>query len=411
MDKSNIQCYIWTMIDRNIANTIKNYSLEYPIIAVVGPRQSGKTTLVKSLFPQYQYISLESIDNRERAISDPRGFLDDCGSMVILDEIQRTPDLFSYLQEYVDRTHIAAQFILTGSHQFLLMEKISQSLAGRIITFKLFPFTMNELYYSSHDRKLSRIFSPVKRNIETIPKLEEIILKGMYPPIHDKELTSSMWLRNYLETYIERDVRSILNIGDIRSFENFIKIIAGNSGQLINYSAISNRIGISQPTVKRWLSILEASGIIFILQPHYKNFNKRLVKTPKLFFVDTGLMCFLLSIKTEEQLLTHPLYGNIFETFIISEIFKRISHLGKKPNIFFWRDKTGNEIDLIIEDGMELLPIEIKLSKTFSPSFINGIQKWLDLNGNSCSKGIVLYGGENVVGSKNQISAYPWYFI
>ena len=188
-------------------------------------------------------------------------------------------------------------------------------------------------------------------------------------------------------------------------------IIAGNSGQLINYSAISNRIGISQPTVKRWLSILEASGIIFILQPHYKNFTKRLVKTPKLFFVDTGLLCFLLSIKTEEQLLTHPLYGNIFETFIISEIFKRISHLGEKPNIFFWRDKTGNEIDLLIEDGMELLPIEIKLSKTFSPSFFNGIQKWLDLKGNTFSRGIVLYGGDNVVGSKNQLSAYPWYYI
>jgi len=411
LDKSNIQCYIWTMIDRNIQSTIKKYSREYPVIAVVGPRQSGKTTLVKNIFRNYKYISLESIDNRERAISDPRGFLDDCGSMVILDEIQRTPDLFSYLQEYVDRNNKPAQYILTGSHQFLLMEKISQSLAGRIITFKLFPFTMNELYFNSQDQEMANIYTPKKRDVKNIPKLEELILKGMYPPIHDKNLTSSMWIQSYLETYVERDVRAIINIGDTRSFENFIKTIAGNSGQLINYSAISNRIGVSQPTVKRWLSILEASGIIFILQPHYKSFSKRLVKTPKLFFIDTALLCYLLSIKTSTQLKTHPLYGNIFETFIISEIFKRVSHMGIKPDLFFWRDKTGNEIDLLIENGMELIPIEIKLSKTFSLSYFEGIQKWLNLQKNTCKRGIVLYTGDSIIGSKKPLSAYPWYQI
>ena len=387
---------------------MKKYSREYPVIAVVGPRQSGKTTLVQDAFREYKYISLESIDNREMAISDPRGFLEDKGKRIILDEIQKVPSLFSYIQEFVDRDPDPAQYVLTGSHQFLVMEKITQSLAGRIITFKLFPFTVNEVYYSREDKTLTDIYIPGETLKPLGQDIAEMILRGMYPRIHDKKLTPEKWIENYIETYVERDVRSIVNVGDLRIFESFLKIAASYSGQLISFAAISNQIGVSQPTVKKWISILEASGIIFILPPHYRNFSKRIIKTPKLYFVDTAVLCYLLSIKSIEQLKANPLYGNIFETFIISEFYKRIMHIGEKPPLYFWRDKTGNEIDLIIEDGLTLLPIEIKLSKTFSKSYFQNMERWFSLKGNNNNRGYIIYTGDTIIGKNNRISVYPW---
>ncbi len=409
MDKSKVLVYIWIMIPRNIEYSIQKYMLQYPVIAIVGPRQSGKTTLAKKLFENYQYVSLESLDNRERANSDPRGFLEDCGENVILDEIQRVPSLFSYLQEYVDRNPKPARYILTGSHQFLLMEQISQSLAGRIITFKLFPFTVNEIYCRFQDKTLSDIYKPKGNQCRPPTDTEEIMLKGMYPRIHDKNLEPRQWIENYIETYIEKDVRSIIQIGNLRTFENFLRITAAYSGQLLNYAAISNRIGVSQPTIKKWLSILEASGIVFFLPPHYRNYSKRIVKTPKIFFTDSAVLCYLLSIKNTDQLKANPLYGSIFETFIIAEYYKRIYHTGEKPPLSFWRDKTGNEIDLLIEDGLKTIPVEIKSSKTFSFSFTENIRKWLLLKGNNAAEGYILYNGDTIVGKKNSITAYPWY--
>ena len=398
------------MILRTLEKVIKTYKNEYPVIAIVGPRQSGKTTLARQIFMDYKYITLESLDNRKYATDDPRGFLGDCGKRVILDEVQRVPSLFSYLQEYVDKDTQPAQYVLTGSHQFLLMEQVSQTLAGRIITFKLFPFTFNEVYQQNHDTDVQDIFR-IKQLDPPVLSMPEILFKGMYPRIHDRQLTPRTWIANYLDTYIERDIRLLVNISDLRAFENFLTAIASQSGQLINYANISNKIGISQPTVKKWLSLLEASGIVFILKPHHQNFLKRIVKTPKLYFVDTAVLCYLLNIKNVNELQTHPLYGNIFESFIISEFFKRAYHLGEKPPIYFWRDKTGTEIDLLVENGNNLLPIEIKTARTYTSSFYDPMKKWLNLKGNENKKGLVLYTGKKLFGSGQDLSIVPWFML
>lgn len=379
------------------------------MLAIVGPRQSGKTTLARHLFPKHACISLENLDLRHAAQDDPRGFLDDHGSQVILDEIQRAPELFSYLQERVDTHDAPAQYILTGSQQFLLMQSVTQTLAGRIATFKLFPFTLPELFRVPPDTDIQGIFSIKQKNTPYSDGgiLHDILHTGMYPRIHDKKLTAPKWLENYVITYIERDIRTLINVENLRLFENFLKICAACTGQLVNYASMSNAIGISQPTVKKWLSLLETSGIIVLLPPHHKNFAKRLIKSPKLYFIDTGLVCFLLSIKTPAELKSHPLFGSIFETFVVSELYKRISHIGEIPPLFFWRDQTGNEIDLIVEIGADLLPVEIKSSKTYCADFSAGIKKWLTLKGNTSRHGLVIYAGTETVGKTSPVCTAP----
>jgi len=408
----NLEFIFVYMIPRTLSASINEYSREYPVIAIVGPRQSGKTTLARHLFPEYTYVSLENLDYRHAASDDPRGFLDDHGSRIILDEIQRVPELFSYLQERVDIHDAAAQYILTGSQQFLLMEKVSQSLAGRIATFKLFPFTLPELFQTKKDTSIAGIFS-VKQKRGGQPDgstMYEMVHTGMYPRIHDKKLTAPRWLENYVLTYMERDIRSLINVENLRTFENFLKVCASFSGQLLNYASISNAIGISQPTVKKWLSLLETSGVVLLLPPHHKNFSKRLIKSPKLYFLDTGLLCFLLSIRTPGELPGHPLFGSIFETFAVSELYKRICHIGEIPPLFFWRDKTGNEIDLIVEIDGKLLPVEIKSSKTYTPDFSAGIKKWFNLKGNTARRGMVIYAGGETVGKTADVCTVPlWY--
>ncbi|MCP4715666.1 MAG: ATP-binding protein [Deltaproteobacteria bacterium] len=399
------------MIPRNIAFHIKKYAREYPLVALVGPRQSGKTTLVRHLFPGHTYLSLENIDLRHRAQNDPRGFLADYNGPVIIDEAQRVPDLFSYLQEQVDMQDIPGRYVLTGSQQFLLMEKISQSLAGRIVTFKLMPFSVTELCGFQSDKTPADIFAPKKRQRSPLDDQDiySLLFTGFYPRIHDKHLTASKWLENYVLTYVERDIRNLVNVSNLMLFENFLKMCAGFCGQLLNYASLSNALGVSQPTIKSWISLLETSGIIFLLRPHYRNFSKRLIKTPKLYFVDTGLLCFLLSIRKPDELKNHPLYGNIFENFVISEFYKRISHVAETPPLYFWRDKTGNEIDLIVEQGTKLLPIEIKSSRTFSTDFVTGLEKWCRLKGNDCESGFVVYGGDELIGKSSMFAAVPWW--
>jgi hypothetical protein len=401
------------MIPRHLAAHILKYSKQYPIIALVGPRQSGKTTLAKALFPDYTYLSLENIDLRQYASADPRGFLKDYGTNLVLDEVQRVPDLFSYLQEIVDINQDPAQYILTGSSQFLLLEKITQSLAGRIITFKLYPLTYTELFQYPQESKIEDVFHIRHSHREKIDseKLYHLLWTGFYPRIYDKQLDSYKWYENYILTYVERDVRSLLNVRNLRTFENFLRLCASQSGQLMNYTNLANALGVSLPTVKEWISLLEASGLIFILPPFFENYSKRVVKTPKLYFVDTGLLCHLLSIRNIEQLKVHPLKGSIFETFIVSECFKRFYNLGEIPPLYFWRDQTGNEVDLLIHQGQSSFPIEIKLAQTIHSDFKKSIENWLQLKGNSALSGCVVYCGENSQYTQSIVPVIPWYVL
>ena len=401
------------MIPRHIAPYILKYSKEYPILALVGPRQSGKSTLAKALFPTYKYLSLENLDLRQQAVDDPRGFLHDHGRYLILDEVQRAPELFAYLQELVDTLQDPAQYILTGSSQFLLLENITQSLAGRVITFKLYPLSFTELFRYPSDSGYEDVFRksyPSRDKIDS-ENLYQMIWKGFYPRIYDKQIDSYKWYENYILTYVERDVRNLLKVKNLLTFTRFLKICASQSGQLMNYANIGNAIGVSLPTIKQWISILETSGLIFILPPYFKNFSKRLVKSPKIYFVDTGLLCHLLSIRNLDQLKTHPLLGNIFENFLVSECYKRFYNLGEIPPLYFWRDQSGNEVDLLIQNCPEGFPVELKLSQSFHSEFKKGIERWLAIEENAASSGLVVYCGAQNVQTNTPIPAVPWYTL
>lgn len=348
---------------------------------------------------------------RKNASEDPEGFLETHGRFLILDEIQHVPELFSYLQGKVDAHQEPAQYVLTGSSQFLLLENISQTLAGRIVTFKLFPLTYTELCRYPKDENADVIFRVQHKDRPkvTVEALHKILLTGFYPRIHDKNIESEKWYENYVFTYVERDIRSLLNIRNLRTFEHFLILCASRSGQLLDYTDLSSALGVAVSTIKEWISVLEASGIIFILSPYFENFSKRIVKTSKLYFVDTGLLCHLLSIRTVDHLKTHPLLGFIFETFIISECFKRFHNLGEIPRLYFWRDQTQNEVDLLIYDGRKGFPIEIKCSYSFHSDFTKTIEQWLRLQ-NTSNQGAVIYCGESMH-ITHSIPAYAWYTL
>jgi len=404
-------------IQRRLEAVITKHADQYPAVAVTGPRQSGKTTLVRRLFSDYPYYSLESIDNRRRAQEDPRQFLSDIGRRAVLDEVQRVPELFSYLQEYLDDPYARRHYILTGSHQFLLMEKITQSLAGRIANFHLFPLTVDELYRKD-DEHVAGQTKQILTSKQTLASNQaltkaattELLLRGFYPRIHDRKLDPTVWYEGYVQTYLERDVRQIINVADTRQFETFLKVIAGNSGQVLNKAGIANRIGTSEPTVRRWISVLETSGILLLVPPYYRNLNKRLIKSPKLYLLDSGLLCFLLGISSQKELTTHPLYGNIFESFIVAELYKRAVHSGRghRSGFYYWRDKTGHEIDLLIEEGMKLLPIEIKSAATYHSGFAADLSWWLNLPGNETDSGLIIYDGSEKIGQDSTTPCVPW---
>lgn len=356
------------MYQRSLGAILKRYASIYPILGITGPRQSGKTTLARFLFSSLPYVSLENLDTRTRAIEDPRAFLESYKQGAIFDEVQHTPDLLSYLQGMVDADPQMGQFVITGSQNFALTHHISQSLSGRIGMVTLLPLSYVEL-----DKSI---------------RLSQFIFQGGYPGLYQREMTALEFFPSYIQTYIERDVRQIKNIENYTLFQNFLKLCAGRTGQVINLSSLAQDCGISHTTARQWLSVLEASYIIFFLHPYYQNFSKRLIKMPKLYFYDTGLACHLLGLEKEQQLETHYLKGALFENAVILEILKGRLNRGQPPNLYFWRDHAGHEVDLLAEWGGNLKAIEIKSGATFQSNQIKNIEYFCNIAPNA--KGVLV---------------------
>lgn len=373
------------MIHRTLQTTLERLASKYPVITLTGPRQSGKSTLLKHAFPEYRYVSLEDLDMREFANNDPRGFLSTFPRRVILDEVQRVPSLFSYIQTHVDETDEPGMYLLAGSHNFLLMESVNQSLAGRTAILKLLPF--------SHKEMTDGGVLPNTTN--------EQIYNGSYPRLYDKHLAPFEFYPYYIQTYVERDVRQLKNIGDLSRFIRFIKLCAGRIGQLLNLSSLAVECGVSVPTINSWLSVLEASYICYLLRPDWNNFAKRLVKSPKLYFYDTGLACSLLDIKSPEQLDLHFARGALFENMVINSFIKQAWNEGRDIDLRFWRDNQGNEVDLLVYDGDKPSAFEIKSGETFQTNFFKGLTKWAAITGADTDHLHVIYGGTNSLTTTN----------
>jgi uncharacterized protein len=367
------------MIPRHAAITLRNLAKGYPILAITGPRQAGKTTLAQSTFPDKPYVSLEDPDTRSYADEDPRGFLARFPNGAVLDEAQRCPALFSYLQTRVDASRQMGEFVLTGSQQLGLLSNITQSLAGRVGLVQLLGFSVPELQQAK----------------VALPSLDALLWRGLYPPLYDRDLAPSQWFANYVMTYAERDVRQIIEVQNLSLFQRFLKMCAARCGQLLNLSSMANDCGVSYKTIGAWVSVLEAGYVIFLLQPHHQNFGKRLVKTPKLYFYDTGLAAYLMGIADADHLAIHSARGALFENLVISEFMKQRFNQGLASNLYFWRNHTGEEVDLVLEQGGQLLPVEIKSGSTFNASFLDGLNKWARYAGDAALPPRLVYGGES----------------
>lgn len=348
------------MIPRQIQTELETQLSEYPIVTVLGPRQAGKTTLARSVLPDYAYVSLENPDTRQLAREDPRAFLKQYPTRTIFDEIQRAPHLLSYLQGMVDDNKSNGQFVLTGSHQLQLRESVSQSLAGRTGILHLLPLSIAELTHAGIE----------------FDNASHYIFQGFLPRVYDQQQRPHTAYSMYFQSYIERDVRLLIKLKDVVLFEKFIKLLAGRVGQVINYQSLANDTGVDGKTIRDWLSILEASYVIFRLPPYFENFGKRVIKTPKIYFTDTGLLCYLLGIERVEQVARDPLIGNLFENLIILEALKTRYNAGLTPNLYFFRDNQGHEIDLLYKRGNELLGIEIKSASTWHASFKRALESF-----------------------------------
>lgn len=365
------------MFNRAIEPELRQMAKEYPVVTILGPRQAGKTTLVKMVFPDKPYINMESPEARLLAEADPNGFLSRYPTGAVIDEVQRVPGLLSYIQVIVDEKKQNGQYILTGSHQLNLQNQISQSLAGRTAILNLLPLSFSEI---------------VQR--KELSDENELMLNGFMPRIYAENQQPTKAYRNYLQTYVERDVRQLVNIKDLSTFEKFITLCASRIGQLINYDEIGNEIGVSNNTIKNWLSILEASFIIIRLQPYYANIGKRLIKTPKLYFIETGLAAYLLGIESIEQMQRDRLRGHLFENMIVMELIKTRFNQGLSHHLYFYRDQQKHEIDLVYQKADKLIPIEIKSSKTFTAKFIEGLDYFSSLFPVECEKGYIVYAGD-----------------
>lgn len=375
----NISKHEKYMFIRALKSKLQDVASKYLVVTVVGPRQSGKTTLVKDTFVHKPYINLEAPDVRELIKSDPRGFLSRFPDGAIFDEIQRVPELLSYIQVIVDEKKIKGMFILTGSHQLELHQAITQSLAGRTSILTLLPLSIQEI-----------------TSFEIKPSVDDLILKGGYPQVYQEKLEPYELYRNYFQTYVERDVRSLTHIKDLAQFEKFIRILAGRIGREVNLEEIGGEIGSTAYTIKGWISILEASFIIFRLQPYYENLGKRLVKSPKIYFLDVGFASYLLGIENANQLSRDPLRGHLFENLIVLELLKYRYNMGKDPQLYFYRDVRQNEVDVIFKQGNLLTPIEIKSSSTFNSDFLKNLKFFQELAKEKSTEGYLIYSGDNL---------------
>ncbi|HWM91953.1 MAG TPA: ATP-binding protein [Thermoanaerobaculia bacterium] len=369
------------MISRVLETRLRDLAQKFPIVTVTGPRQSGKTTLCRAIFPGKPYVSLEAPDVQEYARRDPRGFLGEHGEGAVLDEVHRVPELLSYLQPMVDERPDRGRFVLTGSANFSLLQSLGQSLAGRTALLELLPLSLEE----------------IRRFPEPPADLFTLLWRGSYPAVYDRTLEAGDWYPSYVATYLERDVRAILSVGDLLAFQTFLRLCAGRAGQLVNFSALAADAGVTHNTARSWLSVLEAGYVAWRLPPFYTNVSKRLVKTPKLHFLDSGLVCYLLGIRSPDQLRDHPLRGAIFETWVASEILKSRVHHGLTPSLFFSRDRKGSEVDVIVEDGRSLIAVETKSGQTIAGDFFAGLESFLSMAAASQpprqAKAVLVYGG------------------
>ena len=365
------------MIPRAAAPTLERLARGFPLVALTGPRQSGKTTLAKSVFSGKAYVSLENPDEREFALQDPKRFLQRFSNGAVLDEVQRCPQLLSWLQGWVDERGIMGDFVLTGSAQFDLIAGITQTLAGRVGRVELLPLSAAELV-AAH---------------QAPPNLHAAMFQGAYPALYAREVSPQDWFANYIATYLERDVRQLLAVRDLGQFQTFVKMCAARTGQLLNLTSLGADCGISSVTAKQWLSVLESSYIVTLLQPHHRNFGKRLVKAPKLYFCDVGLAAWLLGIRDAATLETHAARGALFETYVITELLKQRFNAGQPGDLYFWRDSTGNEVDVLIETAQGLQAVEIKSGSTFASDWTSSLKKWKQFAGDEAIQPSLVYGG------------------
>ena len=363
----------------------------FPIVALTGPRQSGKTTLARAAFPDKPYLSLEDPDVRLLAERDPRGLLARFPDGAVLDEAQRAPDLFSYLQTRIDAAPRPGTFIVTGSQQFGLLSGITQSLAGRVGLVQLLPFSLGEL------KAAGRLGADV----------DDVIVRGLYPPVYDRDVAPGDWYASYVSTYIERDVRQLITIRDLSAFQRFLRMCAARTAQLVNLSSMGADCGITHNTASAWMSVLEASYIVHLLRPHHRNFKKRLVKAPKLYFCDTGLAAWLLGIRDPAQVYIHPQRGALFENLVVTEFLKSRFNRGDPSDLFFWRDSRGLEVDLLVERGDGLLPIEIKSGQTIAADFFSSLTRWTELAGAAGREASLVYGGDQDM-HHGHVAVIPW---